>query len=264
MQGGISQLSLEDQMTLMATGTSTQRAELIPAKSDGVYFKQKKGNQEKPSEITKLLPTWTIQQFITSMRSLWMGGSHRTRLGLQKVSLSLVPRNLLKLSPFLLKLQVWASEPVTVTVQKHPGWQEPWVCGLSLKMHPAPCWTCFPCVPQGSKRQLYHYPKDMHNLRCVSSPMDFSGTANVFTHLSNSLISAQKPYYISVKRQLEVHFSNAKGLCIYQEQHLAFPASVPQDQSTCTKEENHPKRAFLVPRGGKQKIVDKKVVYIHG
>lgn len=85
--------------------------------------------------------------------------------------------------------------------------------------------------------------------------MDFSGTANVFTHLSSSLISAQKPYYISVKRQFEVHFSNAKGLRIYQEQHLAFPASAPQGQKTSTKEKNHPKWAFLVPRGGKQKII---------
>lgn len=82
--------------------------------------------------------------------------------------------------------------------------------------------------------------------------MDFSGAANVFTHLGYSLISAQKLYYISVKRQFEVHFSNAKGLCIYQEEHLAFPASVPQGQKTCTKEQNHPKRAFL---GGKQKII---------
>lgn len=89
----------------------------------------------------------------------------------------------------------------------------------------------------------------MHTLKCTSSPIDFSGTTNVFTHLRDSLISTQNPYYISVKRKFEVHFPNAKGMCIYQEQHLAFPAFVPQGQGTCTKEEYHPKWAFLVPQG---------------
>lgn len=122
-----------------------------PRKIRWSLFQTEKGNQEKPSEITKLLLTWTTQQFITSVRSLWMWGSHRAWLGLQKLSSSLVPRNLLKLSPCLPKIQLWVSESVTVTVQWHPGWQERWVWGWSVKMQPASCWTCFPCVPQGSK-----------------------------------------------------------------------------------------------------------------
>lgn len=94
----------------------------------------------------------------------------------------------------------------------------------------------------------------MHNLKPMRRPVDFSVTTNVFTHLSDSVISTQNPHYISVKRKFEVHFPNAKGFCIYQEQHLAFSGSVPQGRGTCIKEENHPKWAFLLPQEWKQKF----------
>lgn len=42
VRGIISQLPLEDEMILMATGMSVQRAERIPAKSGGVHFEQKR------------------------------------------------------------------------------------------------------------------------------------------------------------------------------------------------------------------------------
>lgn len=71
----------------------------------------------------------------------------------------------------------------------------------------------------------------------------------MFTHLSNSLINTQNPYYISVKKKFKVHFPNAKGPCVYQEQHLAFPGSIPWGQRTCIKEENHPNWVFPVPQG---------------
>lgn len=116
---------------------------------------------------------------------------------------------------------------------------------------------------KGSKHQTYHSPKDMHNLKCMSSPVDFGGTTNVFAHLSNSLITTQKAYYISVKRKFEVHFPNAK---------VHLPRTTFSFSSLCSSgPENFYKGGksplnglFLYQKDESKNSLGKKKVYIYG
>lgn len=118
---------------------SIQWAELILAKSDGLYFKHKK--EIRRSQVKRQKCCWLEQSKNSSPECSpqWIQGSHRTRLGLPKVFSLLVSSNLLNFSLCLLKLQVWAFESMASTITKILAVNNIWsvACQSKCILHPA-------------------------------------------------------------------------------------------------------------------------------